>query len=196
MRLLKSKFEALVDEDPREEAGEFLSALETIDASMTTGAALRASPGQVLAITPEALAQIVRKAVADAIADYERTRGDLAPRLPASPPMLSPWRTKLSQLQDAMGLDEIEFVEASPEPALRDVPNGLSADMGIDGFGFDDTAAVTPAVSAPPQSEPAPAPPVAPLSCLTPEEAAATIFFTFEPTPPVPPPLPREPRQD
>jgi len=58
-----------------------------------------------------------------------------------------------------------------------------------------------PPVVAPDPEAPAPAPEpgrpsLAQLAAMTPEEAAQSVFFTFDPIPPVPAPIPREPDKD
>jgi len=277
--------------------GQFTTAFDAIDASMTsTVFGGRAHPNEI-AITPEALAQIVNDAVTQAIAAYEQARNPApapardsnpgsGPRPPVAPP--ASLRARQEQLQRDMGLNEIEFEPAPAPPAESVGYTALATEMGVDAFAFEEhestrrveaseprevapvTFAAPPAVPPEPPApgeessarvasvleplrdavvllgtaladqaarlrsalaerrrrgeqergepvpavEPAPLPVVAPapaeptpapgpsrpdlaqLAAMTPEEAARSVFFTFDPIPPVPPPIPREPSED
>jgi len=124
----------------------------------------------------------------------------------------APSAVELALLRDDMGLNEITFDETAPSLPAPVAAVGLAAEMGVDGFSFDDVMPApppAPTIEVPVVSteeraltwlatelrtDPIETVPVQkePQRPLTPEEAAATIFFTFDPIPPVPPRLPRD----
>jgi hypothetical protein len=126
---------------------DFDRALDSIESYMKSEIAVTERERDQLVVTPEELQQIVAAAVTDAIAAYEKLRAlksdavrnppvlRLMPNVirdSAPPAVLRP--AQLDRLQDEMGLDEIVFEEAAPAPE----PVDLSAEMGVDGFEFDD----------------------------------------------------------
>jgi hypothetical protein len=126
---------------------DFDRALDSIESYMKADVAAKERERDQLVVTPEELRQIVAAAVTDAIAAYEKLRAlkSEAVRNPpvlrlmpnvmrdsAPPAVLRP--EQLDRLQDEMGLDDIVFEEAAPAPE----PVDLSAEMGVDGFEFDD----------------------------------------------------------
>jgi hypothetical protein len=127
--------------------GDFDRALDSIESYMKSEVAAKERERHQLVVTPEELHQIVAAAVTDAIAAYEKVRAlkaeavrnppvlRLMPNVmrdSAPPAVLRP--AQLDRLQDEMGLGEIEFEDAAPAPE----PADLTAEMGIDGFAFED----------------------------------------------------------
>jgi hypothetical protein len=125
---------------------DFDRALDSVEASMNPDIAAKEFECREFVLTREELRQIVAAAVTDAIAVYEKVRAvkaepewnppvlRLMPNVPHSAPSNVPPPTALTQLQDEMGLDEIAFEAATPAPEPADLP----ADIGVDGFAFDD----------------------------------------------------------
>ena len=127
--------------------GDFDRALDSIESYMKSDIAAKERERHQLVVTPEELHQIVAAAVTDAIAAYEKVRA-LKAEAVRTPPVLRLMpnvirdsappavlrSAQLDRLQDEMGLDEIVFEETAPAPE----PVDLSAEMGVDGFAFDD----------------------------------------------------------
>jgi hypothetical protein len=143
----------MADDDIRdkEPADDLDPAFDSIDATM------KDPTRKAVTVTPETLAQIVSDAVAKAITAYEESRGatpesEAAPGQPAAVP-LTPRRTKIEQLKDDMGFDEIQF-EGPPQEAVETkIHRELSSQMGVHDFEFEDAPGPTAEPDAPTRIE-------------------------------------------
>ena len=97
---------------------------------------------EATALTRDALALIVSDAVSQAIAAYERARGQApAPSAHTLAASSHPQTRTVQRLQHEMGLDDLSFGEG-PAPAVKPgVDPRLSAEMGVTDFAFDDARA-------------------------------------------------------